>query len=125
MIELAQVMLDQHREIVPLADELGRLPGAAKTARVNRLEALAAGEGRYRPRLRRVGVIHLEQLTELDRPVPLAELRANRVPFARNIVSGKALNLDEVATLLELGGLGVTGHLAAAESRGEDYRDSG
>lgn len=56
---------------------------------------------------RLLGVIHLEDLTELDRPVTLEELRANGVRFARNIVSGRGLNLDETATVLELGGLGV------------------
>jgi HKD family nuclease len=69
---------------------------------------------------RPIGVIHLEQLTELDRPVPLAELRVNRVAFARNIVSGRSLSLDEVATVLELGGLGVTAPLAA-EDVGQPY----
>jgi len=48
-----------------------------------------------------------EDLTEFDRPVTLEELRANGVRFARNIVSGRGLNLDETATVLELGGLGV------------------
>lgn len=56
---------------------------------------------------RLLGVIHLEGLTELERPVTLEELRANGVSFARNIVSGRGLNLDETATVLELGGLGV------------------
>lgn len=56
---------------------------------------------------RTLGVIHLEDLIELDRPVPLAELRANGVSFARNIVSGRGLSLEEVALILELGGLGV------------------
>jgi HKD family nuclease len=64
---------------------------------------------------RSIGVIHLEQVTELDRPVPLVELRASRVAFARNIVSGRALSLDEVATVLDLGGLGVAGSIAADE----------
>ena len=56
---------------------------------------------------RLLGVIHLEQLTELERPVTLDEVRANGIPFARNIVSGRSLRLEELATLLELGGLGV------------------
>lgn len=56
---------------------------------------------------RLLGVIHLEDLTELDRWVTLEELRANGVSFARNIVSGRGLDLDETATILELGGLGV------------------
>jgi hypothetical protein len=54
-----------------------------------------------------IGVIHLEAITELDRPITLEELRANGIDFARNIVSGKSLNLDQVATVFELGGLGV------------------
>lgn len=69
---------------------------------------------------REIGVIHLEQLTELDRPVPLAELRGNGVAFARNIVSGRSLSLDEVATVLELGGLGVSTPVAA-ESLAKPY----
>lgn len=52
-------------------------------------------------------MIQLEDLTELDRPVPLDELRANGVDFARNIVSGKTLSLEQLATVLELGGLGA------------------
>jgi HKD family nuclease len=54
-----------------------------------------------------IGLIHLEQLTELPRPVTLRELRAAGVPFAPNIVSGRRLDLDEIATILERGGLGV------------------
>jgi len=65
-----------------------------------------------------IGVIHLESLIELDRPVTLEELRANRVPFAQNIVSGRSLTLDEVATVFELGGLGVPDEVdQAAEDR--------
>lgn len=65
-----------------------------------------------------IGVIHLASLTELDRPVTLDELRANGVAFARNIVSGRSLSLEEVATVFELGGLGVgDGVLLAAEHR--------
>ncbi len=66
---------------------------------------------------RTLGVIHLEEPTELDRPVPLAELRANGIPFARNIVSGRTLTLEEVAHLLELGGLATNAvqHRLAAE----------
>jgi hypothetical protein len=70
---------------------------------------------------RAIGAIHLEQLTELDRPVPLVELRANGVSFARNIVSGRSLSLNEVAVVLDLGGLGVTRALAA-EPPIESYR---
>lgn len=65
---------------------------------------------------RAIGVIHLESLVELDREVTLDELRANGVDFARNIVSGRSLTLEEVATVFELGGLGVPqGVLQAAE----------
>lgn len=56
---------------------------------------------------RTLGVIHLEDLVELDRPVSLAELRASGIRFARNIVSGRGLTLEEVALILELGGLEV------------------
>lgn len=56
---------------------------------------------------RLLGVIHLEDVTELDRPVPLDQLRANGLDFARNIVSGKTLSLEQLATVLELGGLGA------------------
>jgi hypothetical protein len=67
-----------------------------------------------------IGVIHLEALTELDRPVTLEELRANGIAFARNIVSGRSLSLEAVATVFELGGLGVTEEirLAAEEHLG-------
>lgn len=70
-----------------------------------------------------IGVIHLDQLTELDRPVPLVELRANGVSFARNIVSGRSLSLEEVATVFELGGLGVSAPVAA-ESPSGSYRSN-
>lgn len=63
-----------------------------------------------------IGVIHLESLLELDRPVTLDELRMNGVPFAQNIVSGRSLSLEEIATIFELGGLGVPDQvLMAAE----------
>lgn len=66
-----------------------------------------------------IGVIHLESVTELDRPVTLDELRANGISFARNIVSGKSLSLEEVATVFELGGLGIPDGLRlAAEDPG-------
>lgn len=74
-------------------------------------------------REREIGVIHLDQLTELDRPVPLVELRANGVSFARNIVSGRSLSLEEVATVFELGGLGVSAPMAA-ESPSGSYRSN-
>lgn len=64
-----------------------------------------------------IGIIQLHEVTEFERPVTLLELRANGVAFARNIVSGRGLSLAEVATLFELGGLGVPdGQLLAAES---------
>jgi HKD family nuclease len=65
-----------------------------------------------------IGVIHLESITELDRPVTLDELRANGIAFAQNIVSGRSLTLEEVATVFELGGFGVPDDvlLAAEES---------
>lgn len=63
-----------------------------------------------------IGVIHLESITELDRPVTLDELRANGITFAQNIVSGRSLILEEVATVFELAGLGVPDDvLVAAE----------
>jgi HKD family nuclease len=66
-----------------------------------------------------IGVIHLESITELDRPVTLDELRANGIAFAQNIVSGRSLTLEEVATVFELGGLGVPDDiLLAAEKTG-------
>jgi HKD family nuclease len=69
-----------------------------------------------------IGVIHLESLTELDRPVPLLELRANGVEFARNIVSGRSLSLEEVATIFELGGLGMPADVVqAAEEPAEGW----
>lgn len=71
-----------------------------------------------------IGIIHLESLTEFERPVTLDELRANGVSFAQNIVSGRSLNLTEVAILFELGGLGVEeGTVRAAESPGTPWLD--
>ena len=71
---------------------------------------------------RSIGVIHLDQITELDQAVPLSTLRAHGIPFARNIVSGRTLTLEEVATLLELGGLAISPRRAlldqAAEAEG-------
>ena len=65
-----------------------------------------------------IGVIHLESLMEFDRAVTLEELRANGIDFAQNIVSGKRLTLEEVATVFELGGLGVPGDVTlVAEAR--------
>jgi HKD family nuclease len=72
-----------------------------------------------------VGVIHLEQLTEFDRPVTLRELRAAGISFARNIVSGRSLDLREIAVILELAGLGVDRAMTrAAEETGtwDNYR---
>ena len=68
-----------------------------------------------------IGIIFLHDLTELERPVSLEELRANGVPFARNIVSGRGLSLGEVATMLELGGLGVPDETLLAAERAERY----
>lgn len=67
----------------------------------------------------RIGVIHLESITELDRPVTLEELRANGVAFAANIVSGRSLDLEEVATVFELGGFGVADDVLLAAEDGE------
>lgn len=53
------------------------------------------------------GVIHLEDITEFERPVTLRVLRDEGVSFARNIVSGRSLSLEDVATIFELAGLGV------------------
>jgi HKD family nuclease len=70
-----------------------------------------------------IGVIHLESITEFDRPVTLDELRANGISFAQNIVSGRSLSLEEVATVFELGGLGVPDDvLMAAEDGAEEWR---
>ncbi len=65
-----------------------------------------------------IGVIHLESLTKLDRPVTLDELRANGVTFAQNIVSGRSLTLEEIATVFELGGLGVPDDVLLAAEDG-------
>ena len=62
-------------------------------------------------------------MTELERPVTLVELRANGVQFAPNIVSGKRLDLTEVATVFELGGLGVPDSVTLAADRGSFYTD--
>jgi HKD family nuclease len=68
-----------------------------------------------------IGIIHLHEITEFERPVTLLELRDNGVAFARNIVSGRGLSLGEVATLLELGGLGVPDTQLLAAERAEPY----
>lgn len=68
-----------------------------------------------------IGIIHLESMTELERPVPLTELRVNGVPFASNIVSGKTIDLGQVAAVFELGGLGVPESVALAAEPGEGY----
>jgi hypothetical protein len=68
-----------------------------------------------------IGVIFLHDLTELERPVSLEGLRANGVPFARNIVSGRALSLTELATMFELGGVGVPDETLLAAERAEPY----
>jgi hypothetical protein len=61
-----------------------------------------------------IGIIHLASLTELERPVTLEELRGNGISFAQNIVSGRSLTLEEVATIFELGGLGIPDSLTLA-----------
>lgn len=68
-----------------------------------------------------IGVIHLESLTELERPVTLEELRANGIAFAQNIVSGKTLTLEELATVFELGGLGVPEDVRLAAEGGATW----
>jgi hypothetical protein len=65
---------------------------------------------------RELGVIHLEGLTQLERPVTLDELRSSGVPFAPNIVSGRSLSMEEIAVILELGGLGISDVALAAEA---------
>lgn len=67
-----------------------------------------------------ISVVHLTEITELPRAVTLAELRSAGVAFARNIVSGRGLALEEIATILELGGLGAAPQELAAEHH-EDY----
>lgn len=62
-----------------------------------------------------IGIIHLEGLSELERPVPLVELRANGVEFAANIVSGRTIDLTQLAVLFDLGGLGVPDVVLAAD----------
>ena len=62
-----------------------------------------------------IGIIHLEDLSELERPIPLDQLRANDVPFAANIVSGKTIDLIQLSVVFELGGLGVPDVALAAE----------
>lgn len=62
-----------------------------------------------------IGIIHLEDLSELERPVPLVELRDNGVNFTANTVSGKTIDLTELAVVFELGGLGVPDVTLAAE----------
>jgi HKD family nuclease len=63
-----------------------------------------------------IGIIHLEALSELERPVPLIELRANGVAFAPNIVSGKTIDLTQLSVVFELGGLGVPDVTLAADA---------
>ncbi len=68
-----------------------------------------------------IGIIHLEAMTELERPVTLAELRANGVSYQSNIVSGRRITLEEVATVFELGGVGVPESVRLAAESGELY----
>lgn len=76
------------------------------------------------PAGREIGVIHLEGLAEFDRPVTLEELRANGIAFARNIVSGRTLDLAETARLMELGGYGARLEAAQAAEAPQRYRDA-
>lgn len=69
-----------------------------------------------------IGIIHLEAMTEFERPVSLAELRANGVSFASNIVAGKRIDLGQVAAVFELGGLGVPDSVVLAAETGEGYQ---
>lgn len=92
----------------------GRLLGVDSVPELHRRLELDPGAA--------IGIIHLGSLTELERPVTLAELRANGVEFAQSIVSGKSLDLTQVATVFELGGLGVPEPVAlAAEARLEGW----
>lgn len=68
---------------------------------------------------RLIGVIHLDQITELDQAVPLSTLRAHGIAFARNIVSGRTLTLEEVAAVLELGGLAIAPGRALVDQAAE------
>ena len=72
-----------------------------------------------------IGVIHLDNIARLDRAVTLEEARANGVGFASNIVSGKGLQLQEVATLLALGGYADSGSDVRAAEFGSRYRLDG
>ena len=74
---------------------------------------------------RTIGVIHLRDMTEFDRSVTLEELRSNGISFASNIVGGKSVNLEEVATILELGGLGVADDGLRAAERPGPYQSDG
>lgn len=68
---------------------------------------------------RTIGVIHLDQITELEQAVTLSTLRAHDVAFARNIVSGKRLTLEELALVLDLGGLSITPRRAVLDRAAE------
>jgi hypothetical protein len=90
----------------------GRLLGVGDLGELHRRLSIEPG--------RQIGVIHLESLVELDRPITLDQLRGNGISFAQNIVSGRSLTLGEVATVFELGGLGVPDDVRlAAEHVGE------
>jgi HKD family nuclease len=52
----------------------------------------------------RLGLIHLEGIRQADRPVLLSALRAEGVRFDAHIQQGRGLDLDDVATVLRLGG---------------------
>lgn len=66
---------------------------------------------------RLIGVIHLDQIT--DQAVPLSTLRAHGIPFARNMVSGRTLSLEEVAAVLVLGGLAISSAQALVDQAAE------
>jgi hypothetical protein len=89
-----------------LHDVYGRLLGVASLSELYDRLSLPVGSD--------IGIIHLASITELERPVTLEELRANGISFAQNIVSGRSLTLEEVATIFELGGLGIPDPLALA-----------
>jgi hypothetical protein len=89
-----------------LYEVYGRLLGVTSLSELYHRLSLPVGS--------EIGIIHLASMTELERPITLEELRANGVRFAQNIVSGRSLTLEEIATVFELGGLGIPDRLALA-----------
>lgn len=77
----------------------GRLLGVASLPELYNRLALQPGAG--------IGVICLEQVTEFEQPVRLADLATAGVEFQPNIVSGRRLDVMEVSVVLELAGWGV------------------